>query len=102
PWTLPLLAAGRRDCAVVAAAVIAAKMLLEISAARLLRGVRLAPRFAAIIPLKDCFIFGCWFVALFAPTAQWRGRTYRLKPGGRIEPAGPIPAAEPAMVRRAA
>ncbi|MFO0424478.1 MAG: hypothetical protein ACK52C_12575 [Planctomycetia bacterium] len=47
-------------------------------------------------------MFGCWFVALFAPTAQWRGRTYRLKPGGRIEPAGPIPAAEPAMVRRAA
>jgi len=102
PWSLPLFAAGRRDLAFVAAAVIAAKMLLEISAARLLRGVRLAPRFAATIPLKDLFIFGCWFVAVFAPTAQWRGRSYRLKPGGRIEPVAPLPAAEPGLVRRAA
>ncbi len=102
PWTLPLLAAGRRDLALVAVAVIAAKMLLEISAARLLRGVRLAPRFAATIPLKDLFVFGCWFVAIFAPTAQWRGRTYRLKPGGRIEPVAPLPVAEPPLIRRAA
>jgi ceramide glucosyltransferase len=102
PWTLPLFAAGRRDLAIVAATVIAAKMLLEISAARLLRGVPLAPRFAAVIPLKDLFIFGCWFVALFAPTAAWRGRTYRLKPGGRIEPVVPLPAAEPVRIRRAA
>jgi ceramide glucosyltransferase len=102
PWTLPLLAAGRRDLALVAVAVIAAKMLLEISAARLLRGVRLAPRFAAVIPLKDLFVFGCWFVAIFAPTAQWRGSTYRLKPGGRIEPVAPLPVAEPPLIRRAA
>lgn len=102
PWTLPLVAAGRRDLALVAAIVVAAKMLLEVSATRLLRGVRLAPRFAATIPLKDLFIFGCWFVALFAPTAQWRGRTYRLKPGGRIEPVAPLPTVEPARIRAAA
>lgn len=102
PWTLPLFAAGRRDLAALATAVILGKTLLELSAARLLRGTPLAMRFAAIIPVKDIYIFGCWFVALFARTATWRGRSYFLLPDGRIEPIAPLPAAEPAESRRAA
>ncbi len=90
PWSLPLFAMGRSDLATLALASIVAKMLLELSAARLLRGVPLAARFLPVIPLKDCYIFGCWFVALFVRTASWRGRSYRLGPEGRIEPLEPI------------
>jgi len=103
PWALPLLATGRRDLALLAAAVIVAKVLMEVTAARLIRGVPLAARFVAIIPLKDLYIFGCWFVALFARTTVWRGRRYRFVAGGRIEP---LDAAQPATaaltIRRAA
>jgi ceramide glucosyltransferase len=102
PWTLPLLAAGRLDLAAVAAAVVAAKLLLELSATRLLRGVELAWRFVPVIPLKDIVIFGCWFIALFARTATWRDRTYRLCPGGRIEPLLPVPAVGPAPALKSA
>lgn len=102
PWTAPLLACGRLDLAAVAAAVVAAKVLLELSACRLLRGVELAWRFVPVIPLKDLVIFGCWFVALFARTATWRDRVYRLCPGGRIEPLAPLPTARPAPALKSA
>lgn len=103
PWTLPLLATGRRELALVAAAIIVAKMLMEVTAARLIRGVPLAARFVPVIPFKDLYIFGCWFVALFARTAVWRGRHYRFGRGGRIEPLdAPPPATAPLPIRRVA
>ncbi len=103
PWALPLLATGRRDLALLAAAVIIAKMLMEVTAARLIRGVPLAARFVAVIPLKDLYIFGCWFVALFARTTMWRGRRYRFGDGGRIEPLDAPQSATAALtIRRAA
>jgi len=103
PLALPLLATGRRDLALLAAAVIVAKVLMEVTAARLIRGVPLAARFVAVIPLKDLYIFGCWFVALFARTTVWRGRRYRFGDGGRIEPLdAPQPATAALTIRRAA
>lgn len=103
PWALPLLATGRRDLALLAAAVIIAKMLMEVTAARLIRGVPLAARLVPVIPLKDVYIFGCWFVALFARTTVWRGRRYRFGDGGRIEPLdAPHPATAALTIRRAA
>lgn len=103
PWALPLVATTRRDLAVLGAGVVVAKVLMECTAARLLRGVPLAARFAAAIPLKDLYIFGCWFVALFARTAVWRGRRYRFGKGGRIEPLeAPQPATAPLTIRHAA
>ena len=100
PWSLPLLAMGRGDLAALAVAAIVAKMLLELSAARLLRGVPLPLRFLPVIPLKDCYIFGCWFLALFVREANWRGRRYRFGPDGRLEPLEP--AVAPATGYRAA
>ncbi|MFM8436551.1 MAG: glycosyltransferase [Planctomycetia bacterium] len=102
PWALPLAATGRRDLLLVAGGVVVAKALMEFTAARLLRGVPLAARFVPVIPLKDLYIFGCWFVALFARTTVWRGRRYRFGEGGRITPlAAPQPATAPLTIRRA-
>ncbi len=84
PWALPLLAVGRSDVAALGAFAIGAKVAMEISSARLIRGRALEPRFVAVVVLKDLVIFACWFVALFKRTASWRGRAYRLLPGGRI------------------
>lgn len=84
PWCLPPLVAGRLDLAALGAFAIGAKVAMEISSARLIRGTPLAARFVPVVVLKDLFIFACWFVALFKRTASWRGRAYRLLPGGRI------------------
>ena len=95
PWALLPLAAGSRPLALLGATAIVVKILLEVSVARLLRGVPLAGHLVPVILVKDLAIFGCWFVALFGRTAVWRGRLYRLAPGGRIEPLTPVlPASE--------
>jgi hypothetical protein len=69
----------------------ATKIGLEISAARLLRGVPLAPRHAAAIPLKDALYFLGWFASFAVRTVTWRGRTYVIGTGGRLEPVEPLP-----------
>jgi ceramide glucosyltransferase len=92
-WALPLLAFP--GWAPLVVAVVVLKLALELSAARLLRGTRLPPRFVPVALLKDLVIFACWFVAPFQRTACWRDRTYRLLAGGRIEPV-PGAAAAPA------
>lgn len=103
PWALPLLATRRHDLLLVGLGVVIAKVLMEVTAARLIRGVPLAARFVAVIPLKDIYIFVCWFVALFARTAMWRGRRYRFGDGGRIEPLdAPQPATAALPIRRVA
>lgn len=95
PWALPLLATGSQTLAITAAAVVIAKIALEVSVARMLRGRPLAGRFVPVILVKDLYFFGCWCVPLFARTAAWRGRMYRLSAGGMIEPdALPTPAPE--------
>ena len=86
PWCLPLLVAGRLDLAALGAFSIGAKVAMELSSTRLLRGHGLAWHLVPVLVAKDLFIFGCWFVALFKRTATWRGRPYRLLPGGRIAP----------------
>lgn len=100
PWSLPLLATGSETLAIVGAATVVAKILLEVSVARMLRGGPLAGHFVPVILVKDLYVFGCWFVALFARTAVWRGRTYRLCAGGRIEPVAPATPA-PELARAA-
>ena len=97
PWTLPLFFSGRPDMAILAVLIVAAKLMMEISATRLLRGQGLAWRLVPVVVVKDFFIFGCWFVAFVPRTAQWRQRTYRLLPGGRIEPVADALATELAV-----
>ena len=83
PWTLLLLIT---DFASLATPLIAVTLGLEVSAARLLRGTPLAPRHAAIIPLKDLGYFAGWFASFAVRTVSWRGRTYPIRAGGRLEP----------------
>lgn len=102
PWALPLLAGGSRTLAIAGAAAVIGKILLEVSVARLLRGGPLPGHFVPVILVKDLYVFACWFVALFARTAAWRGRLYKLCPRGRIEPiAAATPAPELARPRAA-
>ena len=86
PFALPLIVAGRIDLAALGAFAIGAKVAMELSSARLLRGRGLAWHLAPALIAKDLFIFACWFVAPFKRTAEWRGRPYRLLPRGRIAP----------------
>lgn len=86
PFALPLTVAGRIDLAALGVFAIGAKVAMELSSARLLRGRGLAWHLAPALIAKDLFIFACWFVAPIKRTAEWRGRPYRLLPGGRIAP----------------
>lgn len=95
PWAVPLLLSGRADVAALGAFSLAAKVAMELSSARLLRGRALDTTFVPVVVLKDIVIFACWFVALFKRTAAWRGRAYRLLPGGRIAPVAAEAAALP-------
>ena len=86
PFALPLIVAGRLDLASLGIFAVGAKVAMELSSARLLRGRGLAWRLVPALIAKDLFIFACWFVAPFKRTAEWRGRPYRLLPRGRIAP----------------
>ena len=92
-WTLAVTAAGIPLLALPLAAV---KYALELSAARLLRGVPLAGRHVALLPLKDLVYFLGWFGSFAAHTVSWRGRTYALGRDARLIPLGP-PLPEPAV-----
>jgi ceramide glucosyltransferase len=86
PFALPLIVAGRLDLAALGVFAIGAKVAMELSSARLLRGRGLAWRLVPGLIAKDLFIFACWFVAPLKRSAAWRGRPYRLLPRGRIAP----------------
>lgn len=91
PWALSLLAT---DLAPLALPLVAVKVAIEVSAARLLRGRPLAWRHAAAIPGKDLLYFVGWFASFAVRTVSWRGRSYAIGPGGRLEPIGPTPTAD--------
>lgn len=97
PWALLLLAT---PLAVWTLPLIAMKTALELSAARLLRGVPLAWHHAAIIPLKDLGYFVGWFASFAVRTVSWRGHTYEIGPGARLIPLDPT--AAPAHAARVA
>jgi ceramide glucosyltransferase len=83
PWALLLASTG---FAVLAPAIVALKIAIEVSAARLLRGEPLAWWHAAAIPFKDLLYFAGWFASFAVRTVTWRGRSYCIRAGGRLEP----------------
>ncbi len=91
PWALTLVAT---DLPVLAAPLVVLKMAIEVSAAALLRGRPLAWRHVAAIPLKDLLYFAGWFASFAVRTVSWRGKTYAIGPGGRLEPVDPNPAVD--------
>ena len=93
PWAVLLLATPYAAWAPV---FIVTKLVLEITAARMLRGRPLAWRHVACIPLKDLCYFVGWFASFAVRSVEWRGRSYRIGPGGRL-----LPATEPAAARAA-
>ncbi len=83
PWTLLLATVGWGRFVLP---LIILKVALEISAARLLRGIPLAWRHAALIPLKDAVYFTGWFASFAVRTVTWRGRSYTIGPQARLVP----------------
>ena len=94
PWALLLLATPFSSWAVP---LVALKAALEVSAARVLRGVPLAWHHAALIPLKDLGYFAGWFASFAVRSVSWRGRSYAIGPGARLIPLAPSVEAVPAM-----
>lgn len=98
PWTVSLLAT---PWAAFAPAIILARILLETSAARMLRGSWPSLHHAAAIPLKDAVYLAGWFAPLAVRHVHWRGRRYRLARRARMIPIAPV-ALLAATSRRAA
>lgn len=86
PWAAALLAT---PWAALAPALLLARLLLEASAARILRGSWPSLRHAALIPLKDAVYLAGWFAPLAVRHVQWRGRKYRLVRHARMIPMAP-------------
>lgn len=96
-WVVALTVTGH---AVWVLPVVVLKIALEVSAARLLRCVPLAPRHIAAILVKDGLYCIGWFASFAIRTVAWRGRTYAIGPGGRLDPVESLP--EPAFAARPA
>lgn len=45
----------------------------------------LLPRWLWLIPLRDMLAFCTWALAFLGNRVEWRGRRFRLKPGGTLE-----------------
>lgn len=92
PWAVGLLAT---QWAAFGPALLLARILLETSAARMLRGSWPSLRHAAAIPLKDAVYLAGWFAPLAVRHVHWRGRSYRLARQARMIPVPPaaVPAA---------
>jgi ceramide glucosyltransferase len=98
PWAAALLAT---PWAAFAPPFLLARILLETSAARMLRGSWPSLRHAAAIPLKDAVYLVGWFAPLAIRHVRWRGRRYRLARQARMIPVAPA-VAPAAASRRAA
>lgn len=97
PWAAALLAT---PWAALAPTLVLARILLETSAARILRGEWPSLRHAAAIPLKDAVYLAGWFAPLAVRHVHWRGRSYRLARRARMIPL--TTAAAPATAGRRA
>lgn len=86
PWACALLAT---KWAALAAALVLGRIVLEASAARMLRGSWPSLRHAAAIPIKDAVYLAGWFAPLAVRRVHWRGRSYRLARHARMIPASP-------------
>lgn len=96
PWAALLLATPWASLVPV---VVLARILLEVSALKVLRGEWPALRHAAVIPVKDAVYLAGWFAPLAVRHVHWRGRAYRLVRHARMVP---VPAVAAAAARRAA
>ncbi|HET6418797.1 MAG TPA: bacteriohopanetetrol glucosamine biosynthesis glycosyltransferase HpnI [Geobacteraceae bacterium] len=47
-------------------------------------GDRLVPRYAWLLPVRDCLAFGTWALSFLGNRVTWRGNRFRLLPGGKI------------------
>lgn len=48
----------------------------------------------ALNPLRQCLTFGIWLCGWFVQTVEWRGKSYRVGRGSRLEPIEPREALE--------
>lgn len=70
----------------IAAVVIAAKLVLDGFMVRLVRGVPMRLRHLAWAPAKDLLMFGVWVYAIFSRSVEWRGLRFRMGPDSLLMP----------------
>lgn len=81
---LPLLAPGRLGVGLATlAAALLARTLIHY-AVRLKLGVK-EPAAPWLVPLRDALAFLVWAASFLGRTVEWRGATYTVEPGGRMQ-----------------
>lgn len=68
----------------VLAATLLVRAVTATGTARLLGDTNL-PRLLPLLPLSDLLGFALWALSFAGNTVEWRGRKFRLGPGGRLE-----------------
>ena len=84
-----LLALSRGGTWWVCVLAIVVKTAAELTAGAILR--RQPPRWihVPLVTVKDLLMVGIWFAAIFSNRVEWRGRTFRMRRGSRLELIGP-------------
>ncbi|MBI5367033.1 MAG: bacteriohopanetetrol glucosamine biosynthesis glycosyltransferase HpnI [Planctomycetes bacterium] len=77
----------------VAGATWTLRVLTAFLTVRLYTGDAGTLRWFWLLPAKDLFTFAAWCASFIGDRVTWRGITYRLHPGGTLEPLGAAPAA---------
>jgi ceramide glucosyltransferase len=72
--------------ALLALALIPAKIALDASQARALRGRPVPVAQLALVPVKDCLVLGMWALGLVWREIDWRGHRMRIGPGSALAP----------------
>jgi ceramide glucosyltransferase len=72
--------------ALLAAALVPAKVAADASQARALRGQPLPLSRLALVPVKDCLVLGIWALGLVWREIDWRGHRMRIGPGSALTP----------------
>ena len=69
------------------AAVLLARLLSAFAAGRLVCRDPLLVRYFWLLPVRDLWALGIWFLSFFGREVVWRDARFRLEPGGKIRPA---------------
>ncbi len=86
----------------LAAVVLVAKLLIDITSGELMRPGGFGARALLAIPLKDFLLFVAWLNAVFSRTVLWRGNRLRVESGSRLVALPALIAEADALDERAA
>jgi ceramide glucosyltransferase len=93
PVVMAALAVALGVLPVAAPAMLALAFACRLASVRLIdRSLRLQPSPLILLPLRDVLSFGVFVASFFARRVEWRDRTFRVGPNGRLTLDGDSPA----------